>query len=168
MMFGSGVVYGGVAVAVVLALATSAMFRRPPKRRGLRTAGVVASVALGAAVLVVLMFASHVVRIAPDRTVSEARVIGTATVHAGDRDIELAAHGSGVTLVLNESDRPLKVVAFVYGELAPGQIVAPETAIEAHSAYTLHANLDDIGPSSPPPSEVTTNGPAKVRYWLTW
>lgn len=168
MMFGNGLVMGLVALAVIAGLATSAMFRRPPKRRWLRTGSVIASAVLGLAVLALLVFASHVVVIEADMSTHEERVIGTATISTGGHDVELTAHGSGVTLVLNESDRPLKVIAVVYGELAPGQIVAPETEIAARSAYTLHGNLDDIGPAHPPPDSMRTNGPAKVRYWLTW
>jgi hypothetical protein len=169
MMFGSGLVYGVVGVTAAVILGTAAMFKGVTKWPRLRLAGVIASVVLGVATLVLLMFASHVVRVSADLRISEARVIGTATVHSGDRDVELVAHGSGVTLILNESDRPLDVKAFIYGDLQPGVMVAPDEAIEPHSAYTLHANLDYLGPSQRPPSSITTNGPGgKVQYWLTW
>lgn len=168
MMFGSGVVYGIVAVTVAVMLGTGAMFKRAPKRRWVRLAGVIASVVLGLATLALLMFASHVVRVSADLQISEDRVIGTATIHSGERDVELVAHGSGVTLILNESDRPLEVQVFVYGDLQPGPMTPAGAAIEPHSAYTLHANLDYLGPSQRPPSSLATRGPGKVKYWLTW
>lgn len=168
MVFGNGVVYGVVAVTVAVMLGTGSMFKRVPKRRWLRLAGVIASVVLGLATLVLLMFASHVVRVSANMQISEARVIGTATVHSGERDVELVAHGSGVTLILNESDRPLEVQAFVYGDLPKGALVPPDAAIEPHSAYTLHANLEYLGPSQHPPSSIATKGGGKIQYWLTW
>ncbi len=157
-----------VGVTAAVMLGTAAMFKRVPKRRWLRLVGVLASVVLGLAMLGLLMFASHVVRVSADLHISEARVIGTAMVRSGGRDVELVAHGSGVTVILNESDRPLEVQAFIYGDLQPGAMAPPDVAIEPHSAYSLHANLDYLGPSQHPPSSIATNGPGKVQYWLTW
>ncbi len=168
MLFGTGVVYGVVAVTVAVMLGTAAMLKRVPKHRWMRLAGVITSVVLGLAALVLLMFASHVVVVSAEMQLSEMRVIGTATIHIGDRDVELSAHGSGVTLILNASARPLEVQAFVYGDLPPGALPPPDAAIDPHSVYALHANLDFLGPSNHPPSSVATKGPGKVMYWLTW
>jgi hypothetical protein len=168
MVFGDGAVYLVVSVTIAVMLGTGAMFKRVPKRRWIRLAGVITSAVLGVATLALLMFASHVVLVSADMQISEARVIGTATVHTGDRDVELVARGSRVTLVLNESDRALEVKVFVYGDLQPGQLAPPDVAIEPHSAHTVYANLDYLGPGHRPPSSIATNGPGKVQYWLTW
>jgi hypothetical protein len=168
MVFGDGVVYVVVGVTVAVMLGTGSMFKRVPKRRWIRLAAVITSAVLGVMTLALLMFASHVVLVSADMQISEARVIGTATVHTGDHDVELVSHGSGVTLILNEPDRALEVRTFVYGDLQPGQLAPPDVAMEPHSTHTVHANLEYLGPAQRPPSSIATNGPGKVQYWLTW
>jgi hypothetical protein len=167
-MFSEGAVYGAIVVVAVAVLGTLALFRWGLQRRWFHWLAVGGTSVLSLGTFVVLMAASHVVRIASDHAVEKGRVIGTATMRSGDHDVEIAAHGSGVTLIVNESVRPLEVRTLVYGELAPRTLVPPDVAVDAHSAYTLHANLDYIGPDHAPPSSVSTQGGGKVQYWLTW
>ena len=123
---------------------------------------------LGIPTFAVLAMASHVIRVTDALEVREARVLGTATERFGDKEVELVAHGSGVTLILNESDRPLRVETRVHGELPPHTPVPPDATIDPHSVYALHSNVDYIGPDADPPDTVRTNGGGVIKYWLTW
>ena len=149
-------------------LAAVALFRREGPRR--RSHWVIAGVAgvLSAGTFVLLMFASHVVRVRADGSITEQRVFGTATETFDGHDVEITAHGSGVTIVLNETDHALEIQTIVYGELPPKTMVPPDAHVEPHAAYSFHGNLDYLGPQQRPPSSTSTKGGGKVKYWLTW
>jgi hypothetical protein len=168
MIFTSLFVVTLLVMSGIAVLAAVALFRRPPPRRWFHwaTGGVALVLSLGT--LVVLMFASHVVRVRADGSIQEQRLIGTATEIIDGREIEITARGSGMTVVLNEMGRGLQIRTLVYGDLAPKAMVPPDAYVEPHSAYSFHGNIDYLGPGQRPPSSVATKGGGKVKYWLTW
>ncbi len=168
MLLPESAVYLLIGIAAAVVLGTVVLFKRSPERGKLHWTAVGVSVVVAGGLAITLMAASHVVRISATMQVSQARVLGTATVQLGEHDVEITGHGSGITLILNESDRTLEVQTLVYGELAPKTLVPPDVSVDPHSAYTLHANVDHIGPTDRPPSSVSTKGGGQVKYWLTW
>jgi hypothetical protein len=125
-------------------------------------------VVLGAATFVLLAASSHVVRVSPDLEISKGRLIGTATVHVGDHDVEVTARGSGVTVVINETALPMRVESLVYGELRVGTFVPPDVAIPPKSTYSVHSSINYVGPWDAPPDSVKTKSGGKLEFWLTW
>ncbi|MBL0216785.1 MAG: hypothetical protein IPQ07_23255 [Myxococcales bacterium] len=168
MLVSSVVVYGAIAIVALVVLGTVILFKWGPRRSWIHWAAAAASAVLGSALFLGLAAASHVVRVTSELEIEEGRVIGSATEVVGGHDVELVAHGSGVTLILNGSERELEVRTLVYGDLAPNTMVPPDALIDPFSVYTLHANLDYLGPDHRPPDSVSTKGGGKVQYWLTW
>ncbi len=168
MLLPEPAIYVLIGIAAAVVLGTVVLFKRTPTRGKLHWVAVGISVVVAGGVAVTLMAASHVVRISAGLTVTEARVIGTASLQLDDHEVEITGHGSGITVILNESDRTLEVHTLVYGELPPKTLVPPDVTVAPHGSYTLHANLDYVGPNQGPPSSVSTKGGGKVNYWLTW
>lgn len=168
MIFTSLLVVTLLVMSGIAVLAAVALFRRPPPRRWFDwvAGGVALVTSLGT--LVVLVFASHVVRVRADGSIQEQRLIGTATEILDGREIEITAHGSGMTVVLNETNHALEIRTLVYGDLAPKAMVPPDAHVEPHAAYSFHGNIDYLGPAQRPPSSVSTKSGGKVKYWLTW
>ena len=167
MVFGSVMVGVIVGIAAAAILGAVALWRRGTKSRWQLWGATALAAVLGLAGAIVLMGASHVVRVHPDMTTTEERLLGSTTEHIGGKDVELSGFGSKTTVIVNESDRALEVRALVYGELSPGAMVPPDVTIAPHSAHKLHASVDYIGPGNAP-SSVSTKGGGKLKFWLTW
>ena len=168
MVFGSVTVVVLVGIAGAAVLGAVAAWKRDVKSRGLRWGVTGAAAALGLVAAIVLMGASHLVRVRRDMTTVEQRLLGSTTETIDGREVEISSHGSGMTVIVNESDRVLDLRTLVYGELAPGAMVPPDETVAPRSVFNLHANLDYVGPNDRPPSSISTKGGGKVKHWLTW
>src|SRR5262245_30292311 len=131
MVLSSGMIIAIVAIAgVAVAGAVFAWKRALPGKIKWPVTAVGGLLGLGAAI--VLMGASHLVRVGADMQISTARLLGSTTVSIDGHDVDISSHGSGVTVIVNESSRELAVQTLVYGELSPGAMVPPDATIAPH------------------------------------
>lgn len=166
MVFGFAALVAIVVVAGAAVLGTVAAWHFEVRRRWVRWGVASLAIVLGAGATILFLGASHVVRVNPDMTTSEALLIGSTSETVGGREVELSGHGYRTTVIVNRSERTLELSPVVYG---PGELWAPPSASVAPlSVYDLDSKLEYIGPDQKPPSEISSKQDREVRYWLTW
>ncbi len=138
-------VYILIGIAAAVELGTVTLFKRSFARGKLHGIVVGVSVVVAGGVAIALIAASHVIRISARTEVSEERVLGAASVQLGASEVEITGNGSGVTVIVNESDRTLEVQTLVYGERPAKVLVPPDVSVGPHSTYTLLERLERTG-----------------------
>jgi len=94
----------------------------------------------------------------------------------GARALEIGG-GIGIergdeTVVVNESDRELQIVTYVYGDDVNPLLGGSTQVVRRGGMATCDHRLTHIGPDDEPPGSVTiskrTDASTQYRYWLTW
>lgn len=84
------------------------------------------------------------------------------SVHA-ERQVEILTSHDG-TLIVNRTSQTLQIVTVWYGMGGYGD----PTPVPPGKSVSWDDEVDNIGPSNPPPSQIRSETSIDSRCWLTW
>lgn len=165
----TAITFGALALAALgLGAVILATWRKPRGARALEIGG-------GAGIVVGGLVAVYLIAMPTDLIIARGgapmeleryALLSDSTIRLADQDLVIERGDD--TVVVNESDRELRIVTFVYGE--DETLPLGDTIVRRGGMASFGHRLTNVGPDDEPPESVTVSkrDSAQHRYWLTW
>jgi uncharacterized protein (TIGR03382 family) len=165
---GQIVVWGGGIGIVLLVLGAVLLFRRRHVALGVP----LVLLAIAVAVAIVFVMRAPIVYVATnggeEPVVTQQLLVFDATYTIPGGKSRALDHEPNAWLI-NQSQHELSVVEQSYGPSSlQGAGLGGTLAIKPNTIMKLERPFDHIGPSDPPPREVSSSTIVDRRFWLTW